>query len=175
MILFQGIGWVLTWQAVHIQAKFAAKTQLFQASTPVHEIVLQRDFFQKSKVDKHEIRLEGNLYDIRSFEWKGDSVRLVLYHDWHEQMLFAILDSHISNLDSAATGDAPQPLTVWVAQWLGSAFLLPAEASLPICSTLTEKSDFTWRFPRTSACCDAPFTPPREVFLKITSTARCCA
>lgn len=142
------------------QAKFAAHTVLFQDSTPVRKAVLHKDLFLQSKFDKHEIRLNGNLYDIRSAVWRGDSVKLVLYHDKHEQALYAALGVHFSRLDSSSN-TAPKPVAVWAAQWLGSAFLLPDAVPMPVASEQKQASLFEWRFPCALGIRTVLFSPPR--------------
>ena len=164
LILFQGLGWLLTWQAIQWQAKLAAQSALFQEDTPVREDILQQDFFQQSKVGKREIRLEGNLYDIRSSELLGDSIKLVLYHDWHEQMLYSVLGIHFSRLDRS-TGSEPQPLSVWVAQWLGSAFILPTEFTITLAERSRGKSCFSLAFLLCLRIPGCTLHSPRVVFV----------
>lgn len=143
-------------------AKFTAQAALFQAKTPVREVVLHKDLFQQSTFGKHEIRLDGNLYDIQRSEWMGDSVTLVLYHDKHEQALYAALGVHFSRLDYSNSTE-PKPLAVWTAQWLSAAFLLPDAVLMPVASEQQQVSLFDWHFPCVSGIRPVLFSPPRIV------------
>ncbi len=155
------MGWFLAWQGVQWQAKIAAHKVLFQENTAVSVVTLTQDFYQQSKVGKREIRLNGNLYDIRSSEVKGDSIRLVVYHDKHEQALYALLGIHFSQLDSATDGK-PQPISVLVAQWLGAAFVAPDVVEMPVAEIDQSRAEFHWRFPETSGIHIPPFMPPQK-------------
>jgi hypothetical protein len=164
LIVFQGLGWLLAWQAMQWQAKSAARSALFQEDSPVQTLVLQQDFFKQSSVGKGEIRLEGNLYDVRSKEYVGDSVRLVLYHDWHEQLLYSLLGGHFSRLDESAAG-ASEPLSMWVAQWLGLTFVAPTNPVITLAERIPEKPFFTWKGGYSFEFAAPPFTPPKIVFV----------
>jgi hypothetical protein len=166
LIIFQGVGWHLAWQSIEWKAKIAARHALIGASTPLLHVTLQQDFFQQSKIDKREIRLNGNLYDIKTSECVGDSVRLLLYHDQHEQALFALLGIHFSYLDHS-TGTTPQPLALWAAQWLGLAFLMPEGILLPNAPIGVCLPVFSWCFPHTAGQHSPPFTPPQFVVVLV--------
>ncbi len=156
------MGWFLAWQGLQWRAKIAAHEELFQENTAVTTVSLTQDFYQKIKVGKREVRLNGNLYDIRSSEVKGDSIRLVLYQDKHEQALYTLLGVHFSELDSA-TNSLPQPMSVLVAQWLGTNFLAPDCVVFPVAELDQNKAVFHWRFPDALGIRVPPFMPPRKV------------
>jgi hypothetical protein len=162
LIIFQGIGWHLAWQSMEWKATLAAKHALFSTSTPLLRVTLKQAFFEQSRIGKREIRLSGNLYDIKTCAVVGDSVRLLLYHDQHEQALFALLGTHFSYLDHS-TGTTPQPLALWAAQWLGQAFLLPQKTPLPEVSFCISVPVFFWCFPHSTGQHSPPFPPPKRV------------
>lgn len=153
----------MAWQSIQIQSKYAAHKLLFQAETPVQEFVVSQDFYKASKIGRREITLNGNLYDIRSSEILGDSIRLVLYHDWHEQALYAILGVHFSRLNNGAD-PCSKPLAMWAAQWLGAAFILPDTLVIPAYFENRNRARFCWNFPVVSEAPSPPFTPPRNCF-----------
>lgn len=156
------MGWFLAWQGLQWQAKIAAHTALFKDKTVVTTVTLAQKQYQKTKVGKREVRLNGNLYDIRSSIEKGDSIQLVVYHDKREQALFDLLGTHFSQHESA-TDDKPRPISLLVAQWLGAAFLPPDVATMPLLTQNQHKALFYWRFPRSSGIHVPPFMPPRKV------------
>lgn len=152
----------MAWQMMHWQARFEAQRVLEKNTAPLETVVITQSFFEKNKLDKREIRLNGNLYDIRSKTVAGDSVRLELYHDKHEESLLAMLGVHFSKFDKAS-GNESKPLALWVAQWLGSAFIVPVSAPLPACETSLALRDYPFQFPCTLELTDRPFAPPRIV------------
>jgi hypothetical protein len=160
LVLLQGMGWFLAWQGVQWQAKIAAHKALFRENTAFVAVTLTQNHFQKIKADKREVRLNGNLYDIRSSSIAGDSIHLVLYHDKREQALYDLLGVHFSQLDNAATGK-PNPVSFLVAQWLGAAFLPPDAIVLPIIVLRQKKAAFHWGHPHTEGIHLLPFIPPR--------------
>lgn len=143
------------------QAKISADKVLFQENTAVTIITVTQDFFEQSKVGKREVGLNGNLYDIRSSEIRGDSIRLELYHDKDEQALYTLLGVHFFEFDSA-TNSQPQPMSVLVAQWLGADFLAPECVALPLAGLDQNKAVFHWRFPDALGIRVPPFLPPRN-------------
>ena len=151
----------MAWQMMHWQARFEAHRVLEKANAPIETMVISTVLFEKAKLDKHEIRLNGNLYDIRSKTVVGDSVRLELFHDKHEESLLAMLGLRFSKLENASGNDS-KPLALWVAQWLGSAFILPTAASLPaVEKSLAPRAPF--QLPCTLELADRIFAPPRIV------------
>jgi len=161
LVLAQGMGWFLAWQGVQWQAKIAAHAVLFEENTAVSSVTLTQNHFQKIKVGKREVRLNGYLYDIRSSEVRGDSIFLVLYHDKHEQALYALLGVHFSQLDGTTDGK-PKPISVLIAQWLGAAFLAPYVVAMPVAGADQSTATFYWRFPDTLGIRVPPFMPPKE-------------
>lgn len=109
---------------LQMQAKTVAHFTMHRRETPLETVTLAANFLSKIRVGKKEIRLEGRLYDIKSQAVKGDSVTLQLYHDRHEE---AVLDAVGKLLSPSAGSNAAHSLPIqnWLAQWLGSAFVLP--------------------------------------------------
>jgi hypothetical protein len=156
MMAFQGIGWFLAWQTMQFQAKYAAHKEMFRQGSPIRQLTISQTQYHASKAGKREIRLDGNLYDIRTRVFTNDSVRLELYHDWHEQALFSLLGAHFSN--SSAT----PPLHFLIAKWLASPFVLPEPLSLPTLAWRPEKQCFHWKKTAIERPVGAPFVPPRR-------------
>ncbi|MEO0007728.1 MAG: hypothetical protein RJA20_1924 [Bacteroidota bacterium] len=160
LILFQGAGWMLAWQAMQVHAKIMAERAVARPVNPSLRLTLSIGLFQRVRVDRKEIRLDGNMYDIRSAVFTRDSVHLELYHDKREQALFALLEPHISFLADYSSTQA-SPVAVWAAQWLVIPFVVP-DQPIPVFLLEQDRTDcFHWfRY-----CPEAPsaghFQPPR--------------
>ena len=125
LLTFQAAGWFLAWGILQFEAKTAAHIAMYRRETPIETATIPTALLSKIRVGKREIRLEGRLYDIVSQKVIGDSVALRLYHDRHEE---AVHDTflHLLRPGGSAPHAAPtQPLQNWLAQWLGSVFLVP--------------------------------------------------
>ncbi|MEN9414292.1 MAG: hypothetical protein RLZ62_596 [Bacteroidota bacterium] len=160
LILFQGAGWMLAWQAMQVNAKIRAEKAVTRLENSSLHLTLSIGLFQRVRVDRKEIRLDGNMYDIRSALFTRDSVHLELYHDKREQALFALLEPHISFLADYSAAQA-SPVAVWAAQWLVTSFVVP-DRPVPFFLLEQDRTDcFHWfRY-----CPEAPsaglFQPPR--------------
>lgn len=143
LILFQGAGWMLAWQAVQFHAKISADIAVSLPETPSLHLTLSTRLFQRVRIDRKEIRLDGNLYDIRSAVFTGDSVHLELYHDKREQALFALLKPHVSFLSDYSPIQAP-PIAAWAAQWLVTPFIVPTAPVVSIFPEETCACRFYW-------------------------------
>lgn len=157
LLLFQSAGWSLGGHILQWEAKSAASKATGCPETPLETLKIARTLLPKIRVDKHEIRYEGRLYDIISQEIKGDSVILTLYHDRHEE---AVLHA-IAGLIAPDGNPHALPLQQWLAQWLGMAFLLPATNFPPFRETVLTAPSFNCS---TLVAQTAPgcFSPPPE-------------
>lgn len=124
LLAFQAAGWLVAWHTARWEARFSAQQALFGKNTPLRNLTLPTTALSALRVGKQEIIYEGRLYDIRSAQSVGDSVRLELYHDRHEEHLYALLGRVIS---SDGGDPAPAPFQIWLAKWLGTVFLAPEE------------------------------------------------
>lgn len=143
LILFQGAGWVLAWQAMHVHAKMKAEIAVSQPENASLHLTLSVHLFQRVRLERKEIRLDGNLYDIRSAVFTGDSVHLELYHDKREQALFALLKPHVSFLTDYSPAQTP-PIAAWAAQWLVTPFVVPLAPVVSIFPEDACTSRFYW-------------------------------
>jgi len=169
LLAFQAAGWLTAWNVARMDAHFSAQQILFQDNTPVSSITLLATDLPALRVGKREIRLNGGLYDIRSTHVQGDSVRLELYHDWHEEQLFKILSRVLSSDDDGPS--ASSALQIWLAKWLGASFLVPQQ---PICPTATLAlppgvAIFTFLSPAAQSIPGTFSPPPEGGFLRVIS------
>lgn len=79
------------------------------ASLPAEELqifVLTRDEYGKLRVNDHEIKVDGKMYDHSKPQWDGDSVTLYAKHDEAEDNLWDFLNEVV---DTAAKDDKAAP------------------------------------------------------------------
>lgn len=129
VLAFQSAGWLLAWKGMQTEAQTNAQQALYQSGSDLQERIFEKGFFRSIQVEKNEIRLEGQLFDCRILDETGDSLRVALYHDLQEEALLSLLGSVFQSKDAAQGHTAP-PMAIWLAQWLGSAFLLPENPAL---------------------------------------------
>lgn len=123
MLAFQAVGWLVAWHTARWEAKFSARLAILDENTPIRSLTLPAAMLPALHVGKREIIYAGRLYDIRSAQTQGDSVRLELYHDRHEERLYGLLDQVLSS----DTDTQHAPFQTWLAKWLCSAFLMPEQ------------------------------------------------
>ena len=162
IIAFQSVGWLLAWQGLQFGARIEAQRVLFQGKNSIPERSFQQAFFQKIKIGRKEIRLDGQLFDFRILSETSDSVRVALFHDRHEQALLSTLGLVFQTEDNPNNPAIP-PMVLWLAKWLGSAFLLPEKPSFsPGFEPRFQQQSFTALF-FMAQFAPGVFAPPPEV------------
>lgn len=124
LLAFQAVGWLVAWHTARWEAHFSAQQVLNEESTPLTSLALHTSALPALRIGKKEIWYAGRLYDIRSAHLMGDSVRLELYHDQHEERLYGLLGKVFCSGGDASSSPV-SPVQVWLAKWLGAAFVMP--------------------------------------------------
>ncbi len=125
----------MAWKGLQLAARFEAQGVLSQAGNspqgfagvnpPLSRQTFSKDFLQSIQVNgKKEIVLDGRLYDYRMLAESGDSIQVLLYHDHFEQTLLKTLGQAFKT-EKKENVPSNAPVVLWLAKWLGSAFLLP--------------------------------------------------
>jgi hypothetical protein len=172
-LAFQSVGWLVAWKGMQLAARLEAQGVLSQAgnspesfasiNSPLHRQTFSKNFLQSIKVDgKKEIVLDGRLYDYRMLAESGDSIQVLLYHDHHEQALLKALgqafqSTHKENAPSNA------PVVLWLAKWLGSAFLLPEKPVVASGIAPPHQKQVFSAFLLVAQSAPGVFAPPPEV------------
>ncbi|MFN0033725.1 MAG: hypothetical protein ACKVUS_01575 [Saprospiraceae bacterium] len=142
LVAFQSTGWLLVWQGLQLGARHEAQRSLSRMEKALPENTFHKDFFQKIKIGRKEILFNGQLFDYRILWENSDSIRLALYHDQYEQGLLSALGQVFEPKGSVEAG-SPPPIAQWLAQCVGSAFLLPEKPGLfPSVEARLQKHNF---------------------------------
>ncbi|GEM_PF-1014448 len=173
MLAFQSVGWLLAWKGLQLGAQFEAQRVLFQGENTLNigaggdsnrfQQSFHKDFIEKIKVvGKKEFVLDGKLFDYRILAETEDSIKLSLYHDHHEQALLSALGQAFKS-SQQTNGPSSAPVALWLAKWLGSAFMLPEKLEISINATsgFQKQTFISLLFAAQSA--PSIFAPPPEL------------
>ncbi len=160
LLAFQAIGWLMAWDVARMEVHSSVQRVLAQNNPPVSSFTLALHDLPAFRVGKKEVRISGHLYDIRSMHPQGDSVRLELYHDRHEEQLFKMLGLMLLQEDNEYS--PYHSIQIWLAKWLGSSFLMPQQPLLPqtTAAVLSHRAIFNFLSPAAQAIPGTSYPPP---------------
>lgn len=144
---------VLRMKEIHTEAREALKRL---PETSLQRFEFSTAEYRSIRVEDHEIRVNGKMYDIARTERTADAVVVWALHDEAEDDLFAFINKV---MDNAAQDDhqAPKDFT----QFLSLQFLLPG-AALPTSAAADRASHHTaWMSFNAQARPDGACKPPR--------------
>ncbi len=160
LLFFQAAGWVLAYRVLQLEAKTEAKTALRHPETPLYTVTIPVSLLPRIRVDKKEVRLDGQLFDIKDQRISGDSVTLTLYHDRPEEKILQALGGRLAPGAGAGSAAVP-PLQYWLSQWLGAAYLLPLAPEIRLPAIISFQALFHCLLPVTQTG-PGRFSPPPE-------------
>ena len=161
LLLFQSLGWLTVWGLARQEARRHARAAL--EVTTLERITIELGTLEQLRVDKHEIRLNGRLYDIRSSTIHSDSVTLELYHDIREEQLYAVLGTLLSPVllsPGAPLSGAPAQAFAWLFKWMQTVYLMPEGFGVPGQPEGRTISFFLYRIMLQQICLILPDQPP---------------
>lgn len=97
-ILLLQSGWmllILSMQQGYVQYKMSEKLKSNKAT--FEKIMLSTSEFEKSKINKNEIFLNGKMYDVKSATVYGDIVELVVINDIEEENILVRIKNFVKN------------------------------------------------------------------------------
>jgi hypothetical protein len=103
---------------IHSEMRYALK---FLPDDQLTILRLTKETYEISRVDDHEVKIHGKMYDIARIEIKKDSVIIAALHDEKEDNLIALLGEIVSK---PLKDDQPVPSSV--IQFIALNFLLPS-------------------------------------------------
>ncbi len=108
-------------------------------------ITLSTAAFNRVKVDVHEIKVDGKMYDIARIESAGDTLHVYCVHDEAEDNLLAFLDSVLLRLQNDSTQPPASVFAFAVLQYLPAEFsfqFLPHQQGSPGLTPYLQKAFF---------------------------------
>jgi hypothetical protein len=126
LIILQSGGLLLLsqFQIFSVQAKMNA---LFEDDeTDYVKMILSLDDYLKSKVHSKEIRVQGEMYDVKSVTYSGNQVELMVIHDKHEGNILKRIKKLLSH-----SNEQKSNTTDHVLQLTGFYYTLPPSKDAP--------------------------------------------
>lgn len=153
--------WVGVYAYFFIKLKSIREEMRAQLRTlPDHELTrleLSLADYQAAKVDEHEVKIDGKMYDISRFEKKGNQVVLYALQDEAEDNLFSLLDEITKR-----TSDDKARASATMIQFTALLFLIPNSAShsLAVADTVYAKTGYQFSISSLHRAIESP--PPRR-------------
>lgn len=98
-ILLQSGGMVVFYRIRQMSIKYAMVQKLKNDEKNLENIVLSISEFEKCRINRHEIRYHGNMYDIKSSHADGKNITLVVINDKKEAKILKKLNQIADNED----------------------------------------------------------------------------
>lgn len=99
VVLMQSGGIVVFYRIRQLSIKYAMMQELRNEEKNLENIVLSISEFEKCRINRHEIRYQGNMYDIKSSHIKGGNITLVVVNDKKEANILKKLNQIADNED----------------------------------------------------------------------------
>ncbi len=90
---------LLIFKAQQCYVQYEMHEKLKNSNTPFELLTLTFAEYQKSKINSNEISLNRKMYDIKSVDISGDSVRLLAINDYEEENILEKIKNFIEKSD----------------------------------------------------------------------------
>ncbi len=157
-MLLQSGGLLLVYQMQQFWARREMSQTIQKKETEFLKLNLTASEYQNSKINTHEISINGDLYDVKSITYAGDKLELLVIWDKKEQSIV----EKIENSSAKKNQRSKRQRVLLVKQLL---FPPPPLAAQHLChSAVKQKISFTWAWEIfISHKSDIPSPPPRWV------------
>jgi hypothetical protein len=106
LVLLQTGGVLLIYGYRQYQVKREMRTQILAAQEGLEKIILSTEAYLKARVDRHEIMLEGRMYDVHSMAVTERGVEILALHDEKET---AVINDMLGFFGFAHHKESPVP------------------------------------------------------------------
>lgn len=151
---FAGIYVYFAFRLIHIKREMRASLKAMPEES-LTKLVLTEPEFSKSRVEEHEIKVNGRMYDIARVQFDNGNVTVWCLHDEAEDNLLAFLDA-VSN---RAHRDS-NPVPASIQKFLSLTFLVPV-FRFSFLSTVISKSETAYQLRFYSTWLTVHSPPPR--------------
>jgi hypothetical protein len=118
-------------------------------------LVLTQDEFKKARVDDHEVKVDGKMFDIARYEVENDTVKIYALHDRAEDNLLAFVNELIRR-----SAHDKKPVPTQLIQ-LVSLIFIPCQQVELTHRQLSVHHHTPYRFPSTGFITEVENPPPR--------------
>lgn len=97
IVMMQSVGVLLILNVQQQGIKHQMQELLLSDTTLFEDMTMTKEAYLQSRVDKKEIRLNGQMYDVKSVVFKGDIVALKVINDKDEERVIQKIDKHVNH------------------------------------------------------------------------------
>ncbi|MBK7853422.1 MAG: hypothetical protein IPJ66_20445 [Bacteroidetes bacterium] len=156
ILLLQAGGLLLLFQIQQVRIQKSALHQLDSGSGKTEQIVLSEADFNSSKINDHELRMNGKLYDFRYISNSSGQIILNVFHDASEENLIDWIEA-LATSDGQQQGDLPAHLV----KLLTTTYLITDTEPVSFLHTVNEYSFFRFDERAVSFARDQDSPPPK--------------
>ena len=109
VLLLQSGGLVVLYRIRQMSIKYTMMQELKQEEKNLEKLVLTLSDFEKCRINGHEIRYHGNMYDIKSSHITGENITLTVINDKKEAKILKKL-KHLAENDHESSNRLPDKL-----------------------------------------------------------------
>jgi hypothetical protein len=117
-------------------------------------LVLTREEFAEARVEEHEVKVDGRMYDIARTRPDGDMIKIFCLHDANEDDLMAFLDEIVSR-----PIDQTHSMANSAFQFISLIFIIPEEHRSVSTIVFTSQNAARYFF-NLIEFCSTPSSPP---------------
>jgi hypothetical protein len=145
------VYYVVQLQMIHVEMRRALQQK---PDKELEVLVLTREEFAEARVEEHEVKVDGKMYDIARTKPDGDKIKIFCLHDAKEDDLLAFLDEIVSRPINQTNSMANSAF-----QFLSLIFIIPEEYNSEsiIVSTFQNAARYFFNL---IEFCSTPSSPP---------------
>ncbi len=156
ILLLQAGGLLFLFQIQQVRIQKSALHQLDSGSEKAKQIVLSKAGFNSAKINDHELRMNGKLYDFRYISHSSEQVILNVLHDASEENLIDWIEALVTS-EGNQHGDLPAHLV----KLLTTTYLITDTEPVSFLHTVNEYSFFRFDEQEVSFAGDQDSPPPK--------------
>jgi hypothetical protein len=145
------VYYIIQLHRIHIEMRKALQ---LRPDNELEVLVLTQREFEDARVEEHEVKVHGKMYDIARIKSEGDKVKIYCLHDEKEDDLLAFVDELVSR-----PIDKTSSITTSAFQFLSLIFIIPDDETSPLRISSTTQNEAGYFFNLTEFI-SVPSPPP---------------